>query len=327
MLIKNLLYGYYDTQCLYAISELKVAEYLKTGKKAIGELAGLTQCDENKLYRIMRFLSARGLFDELPDRIFSLNEQSSFLLSSTPGNLKNFIELHGKYFYQGAAEIFESLQKELTPFEIRFGKPAEKLFEEQPDVGEIYNVAMQEVSEYYGKLAVKKYDFSPYKTIVDVGGGLGSLLVNILKTNPAANGINLDLPALKGDAEAYFKREGLASRCQYQEGDFFIAIPEGGDLYIFKAIFHGKTDEQALLILNNTKKVLHKSEKILLIERMITPGDNFLDGCLNDINMLNVTKGGVRTFEEYKALFDATGFSISRIEPLEDALQMIELMV
>ena len=325
MLIKNILYDYYSTQCLYTVSKLNIAEHL-TSIKSISELAKLTNSDENKLYRIMRFLSAKGLFNESSDKFFSLNDESRFLLSSTPGNLKSFIELQGAYFYQGAAKFSESLQSDQTPFEIAFGMPAYKLFEENTGIAKTYNLAMQESSEYYGKLVVKKYDFSLYKIIVDVGGGLGSFLVNILKENPSVNGINFDLPSLQHDAEIYLNQEGLAKRCRYIGGSFFDAIPSGGDLYIFKAIFHGKTNDQALTILNNTKIALPATGKILLIERMIIPGENFLDGCLNDINMLNVTKGGVRTFDEYKSLFDISGFSICKIVPLEDALQMIELM-
>ncbi len=302
-----------------------MAEHLETGEKSSAELAELTGADENKLYRIMRFLAARGLFDELPKQIFALNNESRYLLSSTSGNLKHFINLHGDYFYQGAAQIFKSMSNDLTPFEIATGKPANQLFADNESIGKIYNLAMQEMSGYYGQLVVKKYDFSSYKTIVDVGGGFGSLLVNILKSNPHIRGINFDLPALQVDAEAYFEHEGVAARCLYIGGSFFEKIPSGGDLYIFKAILHGKTDNQVIEILNNTKAVLPETGKILLIERMITPGDNFLDGCLNDINMLNVTKGGVRTYDEYHALFDSCGFSISKMELLEDALQMIEL--
>lgn len=326
MLIKNILYDYYNTQCLYTVSKLNIAEHLSSEKKSIAELAKLTNSDEHKLYRIMRFLSAKGLFNELPNQFFSLNDESRFLISSTPGNLKNFIELHGAYFYQGAFKFFESMNDEKTPFETAFGKSAAKLFEDDLEIGKIYNRAMQEASEYYGKLAANTYDFSPYNTVVDIGGGYGSLLVNILKANANIIGINFDLPSLKNDAEAYFKRAQVSERCRYIGGSFFDSIPAGGDLYIFKAIFHGKTDDQALTILKNTKMVLPTTGKILLIERMIAPGENFLDGCLNDINMLNVTNGGVRTLDEYKSLFDISGFSIKKIQPLEDALQMIELV-
>ena len=55
------------------------------------------------------------------------------------------------------------------------------------------------------------------------------------------------------------------------------------------------------------------------------PGEYFIEACLNDINMLNVTKGCVRTFDEYKILFDTAGFSINKTESVEDALYMIEL--
>ncbi len=325
MLIKKMLFAYYETQCLYAVSQLKIADHLKSNKKSISELAVLTACDENKLYRLLRFVSAKGLFDELPERIFSLNDESHFLLSSTAGNLNHFIHLHSDYFYQAASEISNSLQSELSAFEVKFGKPAWRLFEEDQQLGHLYHSAMQDLSDYYGKLAVKRYDFSSYRTIIDVGGGLGSFLVNILKENRLAKGINFDLPILQQEAEIYFKKENLVTRLQYIAGSFFEFIPTGGELYVFKAIFHGKTDEQALLILNNTKKVLPKNGKILLVERMITSDSDFVEGCVNDMNMLTVTRGVVRTFEEYHALFSASGFIITKNEALDGAIKMLEL--
>src|SRR5947208_1068581 len=116
MLIKDILFGYYDTQCLYAIAKLNIADHLLSGPKSISELAQLTQANEKKLFRIMRFMSAKNLFDELPNKVFQLNQESQYLVSSTLGNLNNFICLHAEYFYQAASEISNSLKTDTTSF-------------------------------------------------------------------------------------------------------------------------------------------------------------------------------------------------------------------
>lgn len=211
---------------------------------------------------------------------------------------------------------------------MKYGKSASDYFKENETAAQIYHRAMQENSELSGKLIVETYDFSPFKTIVDVGGGIGSLLVNILLKYSTAFGINFDLPELQNAAETYFKEKGVASRCQYIGGDFFKSIPSGGDLYIMKAILHGKSDEASSMLLNLCKAVLPLHGKVLLIERVIVKTEkNYLDVCINDMNMLNVTRGHIRTITEYEALFKNSGYILSKIYTLPDDISILEIQV
>lgn len=130
---------------------------------------------------------------------------------------------------------------------------------------------------------------------------------------------------LKQDAESLFQKEGIADRCQYIEGNFFKSIPDKGDIYIFKAIFHGKTDQQAHQILKNLKFIMKPNSKAILVERVIAPGEFFSDGCLQDINMLNVTHGHLRTLDEFKILFMQNDFKINHFNDLDRAMKVIEI--
>lgn len=78
MLIKDMLFAYYQTQCLYIVSELRIADYLENASCTVPELASKLNVDENKLYRIMRFVSSLGLFDEVADKTFQINEESKY---------------------------------------------------------------------------------------------------------------------------------------------------------------------------------------------------------------------------------------------------------
>ncbi|VVC75572.1 Multifunctional cyclase-dehydratase-3-O-methyl transferase TcmN [Aquicella siphonis] len=328
MLIRDLLFAYYDTQCLYVAACLNIADHLQSGPKSIAELAGLARSNEDKLYRIMRYLSAKGLFDELSGRVFQINPESACLVSSRSGGLKHFIRLHSQYFYPAASELLNSLRSDLSPFELQFGKPSGQYFQDNVEAGEVYHHAMMENSEWFARQAVEAYDFSPYQTLVDIGGGIGTLLAAILLKYKNAKGINFDLPELQEPAERYFKTKGLASRCRFIGGDFLEGIPAGGDLYIMKSVIHGKDDSMALRLLGQFKPFLAPPVKLLVMERVLQgSGAVYLQACLNDINMLNVTRGRVRTYAEYEELFTRSGLTINKLYELQNAFCIMEVQL
>ncbi len=328
MLIKNMLFGYHDTQCLYVVTNLNIADYLQDAPKSITELAQATQTKPDKLLRVMRYLSSKGLFEALPGNKFGLNKNSNYLVSSNPENINNFISLHARYFYRGASKLIENIKSNATSFELEFGQIAGHYFQKDSVAGEVYNKAMRENSELYGRLISELYDFAPYKTIVDVGGGIGSLLAHILLKNKHSFGINYDLPGLQQSSELFFKEQGLASRVKYAGGDFDQFVPDGGDIYLMKAILHAREDESAATVLQQCKNVVPDHGKLLIIERVISASEGcYAEACTNDINMLNVTRGRVRTLDKFKSLFENSGFLIKATYPVIDSISILELEV
>ena len=326
--VKQLLFGYYDTQCLFAVSKSGVLEYLSTQPKNIMLLSKQAGVNAESLYRIMRYLAAKGLFDELSGKNFKLNQASNYFIKCNQNRLKNFICLHGQYFYQAAKNIGKNLTSGKMPFELSFGFPAGKLFEGQSDASTIYHEAMLENSEILGKYIVEAYNFSSYKVIVDIGGGLGSLLANILLTYKDVQGINFDRPNLKEAAEKNFRALGLSGRYQFIGGDAFESIPSGGDLYILKAMLHGMSNQQVVSILKNCEAVLRSNNgKLLAIERVIQKDNHYIEACINDINMLNVTKGKVRTRCEFEEIFKQAGLFVENVYYVSEAINILELVL
>lgn len=329
MLIKDMLFAYYQTQCLYIVSELRIADYLEHAPCSVSKLASRINVDENKLYRIMRFISSLGLFDEVSDKTFQLNEESKYLLTSSKNNIGNFIKLHGEYFYTSATKMLDSLELGTTPFELQFGEISAKYFTSNAKAKIVYNEAMKENSELVAREIIHIYDFSKYKNIIDIGGGIGSLLANILLEHKLAHGINFDLPELKELSTHYLQGKQILEGCKFIGGDMFKNIPSNGDLYLMKAILHGKSDEIVIKLLSLVKQVLNPNRPLLLIERVIISAnsqDN-LNCYINDINMLNVTQGYVRNFDEYKTILEQVGFVIVRIYPISDSLSIFECKV
>ena len=171
---------------------------------------------------------------------------------------------------------------------------------------------------------LSSYDFSSIRKIVDVGGGLGSLIASILKINPQMKGILFDAPPVIEGARRRIEAEGIADRCEVIAGDFFESVPSGGDAYILKWIIHDWSDERAIAILRNCHRVMTEYGKLLLVEAVVPRSSEPHFSKFIDLNMLVMTGGRERTEHEYRTLLEASGFRLTRIIATESPMSVIE---
>jgi O-methyltransferase domain len=194
-----------------------------------------------------------------------------------------------------------------------------------PDVAAIVNDAMTAATTTSAAAIVAAYDFSQIGTLVDVGGGHGLLLASILKTAAEMRGILFELPYVVDGARDLLRREGVVERCAVIAGDFFDAVPEGGDVYILKGVIHDWDDERASHILRNCHHAMRPQTKLLLVEGVITPGDEPDAGKFTDLEMLVLTPyGKERTAAEFEELYSKAGFRLTRVVPTMSPLSIIE---
>src|SRR5262249_7588819 len=138
----------------------------------------------------------------------------------------------------------------------------------QPDDATDFNLLMTSNSSAALAGILAAYDFSRFKTIVDIGGGQGALLRGILSRNPNARGILADQPAVVGSV-TQCEAPGKASRYEIVGTDFFVSVPEGGDVYILKNVLHDWNDEDALRILKNCRRVMGAEARLLVIDLVL----------------------------------------------------------
>jgi hypothetical protein len=168
------------------------------------------------------------------------------------------------------------------------------------------------------------YDFSPFQTIVDVGGGNGSLVRETLERLPHLSAIVFDLPGVVGRAVQNLEKSGLAGRCRAVGGDFFNEIPGGGDAYLLRHVIHDWDDAKSLQILRNVRASIPRTGKLLLVESVIPPGNAPFPAKLLDLTMLVMPGGQERTEEEYRTLLAAAGFRLTKIVPTSADVSVIE---
>ena len=226
------------------------------------------------------------------------------------------------YFAWG--DMLHSIRTGEPAFAHRFGMGPFPYFMQNPEADRIFNEAMIGYTHQVANAVVATYDFSPFGTVVDVGGGYGTLLAAILRDNPTTRGMLFDVPHVIDAAQGFLSATGVADRCTRVAGDFFAAVPAGGDAYVLSQILHDWEDEQCLTILKHTRQVMPKNGKLLVVELVIPPGNEPFFGKWLDLHMLAIPGGRERTEAEYSALFRDAGFELANIVPTPAGPSVVE---
>lgn len=315
--------GYWVSISIYVVAKLKIADLLQTGQPiAVADLARQAQVNEDYLYRIMRALAGVGIFKESEGKRFTQTALSELLRSDVRGSMHGIAVMMGEEHYQAWGHLLESVRTGNRPFEAVYGMPVFEYFEKNPQAGEIFNSAMTGFAASMHSAIVATYDFSAFKTLVDVGGGHGMLLSTILEKTPGLRGVLFDLPHV---VQGACIPESLNSRVEIVSGDFFKSIYAGADAYILSTVIHDWADDLAITILKNIHAAMPDHAMLLLSENVVEPDNQPSPAKFLDINMLVMTEGGrERSSEEFRALFQKAGFELKRIIPTPSGVCVLE---
>ena len=230
----------------------------------------------------------------------------------------------GEEHYPAWGELLHSVRTGGIAFDKAFGESVWEFFAKHPDNAKIFNDAMSGMTAQANEALHATYDFAGIKTIVDVGGGHGGLITSILERNPQIRGILFDSPPVIEGAKTLLEGSGISDRCELVGGDFFESVPEGGDGIIMKWIIHDWNDEQSVAIMRNCYQALPENGKLILVEAVVPEGSEPHFAKFIDLNMLVMTGGRERTAEEFRLLYEASGFTLKRIINTESPFSVIE---
>jgi hypothetical protein len=320
----RLMTGHIISGAVQVVARLDIARRLGPGPQATATLARDCDVNEDALYRVLRTLASVGVFEEVSPRTFGLTQAGEALGSPAMRGMALWIT--SPVNMRVHAELMHSLKTGSPSVEKVFGVGAFEYFEKNPDVSAIFNDAMTGVSATVVPAVLEAYDFSGICVLVDVAGGHGGILTAVLEANPSMRGVLFDLEHVIAGARERIASLGLSDRCATVAGDFFKAVPGGGDAYIMKNIIHDWDDDRAAQILRNIGAVLPAGGRVLLVESVISPGNEPSLGKIMDLEMLAMAGGRERTEDEFRALFDRAGFGLTRIVPTKSPLSVIEAM-
>jgi len=317
--------GYIASTCVYLAVKLRLADLLAAGPRSSADLARELRVNEDALFRVMRTLSSLGVFEEKGSRTVANNLASSMLRSSTPGSMYEMaLWMSDPFHFQVYANALHSVQTGGPAVEKTVGVPVFEWFPKNPEESEVFNNAMTTFSAMVIPAVLEAYDFSGIGTLVDVAGGHGRVLTSILQKYPSMRGVLFDLEHVLAGARPAIESLGLSDRCRTVSGDFFTAVPEGGDAYIMKHIIHDWDDERATTILKNIRGAMNRGGRVILLDSVVTPGSQPDFAKIIDLEMLLMPGGRERTEQEFRDLFARAGFQLTRIVPTKSPLSVIE---
>ncbi len=325
--VMQLANGFALSSALYAVTKLNIPDLLAKGALPVSQLAAATGANEDALYRVLRALAMVEAFAETGGRCFALTPFSEALRSDAPDSARELVLwLGNRFHFHVWAELSYSLKTGKPAVEQVYGKPAFEAIESMPDVAHDFNTGMTCLSRQLAPAVLDVYDFSGIDTLMDVAGGHGFILCEILNRYPRLKGILFDMPSVVEDPKCAQCLLNVNHRCRTIAGNFFEHIPGGANAYYMQHIIHDWDDEPALKILGNCREALQgqKNGRLLVVDSVIpqTPQPHF--GKLLDLEMLLMPGGRERTEPEFRTLFAKAGFEITRIVPTSRPDSVIE---
>jgi hypothetical protein len=299
-------------QALHVVAMLGVADLLVDGPKSIDDLAQATGAHTRALYRVLRALVAAGVFAEDKARRFRLTPLGRPLRSDASDSVRAAsMFLSGESNLEGL--LLDCVRTGKTAIEIASGtKNWIEYYRKDSARAAVFNAAMTALSNAHYAGVLDAYNFGSIRKLVDVGGGHGRLIAIILKAYPSMRGVLFDMPHAREGGQKLIAEAGLSDRCEVVSGDFFQSVPESGDAYILSRVIHDWDDGKAVTILKVVGKGMKPHSRLLLFETMIRRGNRLSYPLLSDLNMLIRTGGCERNEAEYRALYRAAGFKLTK---------------
>ncbi|MGH3737467.1 MAG: methyltransferase [Micromonosporaceae bacterium] len=310
------LFGFVMTQVAYVAVRLGVPDLLADSAMTSDALAGATGAHPPSLHRLLRAMATLGYVTETEPGRFALAPGGELLRDGVPGSLRQALLLFaGEETWRSWGELEYSIRTGRPAFDRLYGMPCFDYLARHPGKAEVFHRAMAKHTRDNAPAIVAGYDWSGLGTLVDVGGGDGTLLAAILAATPTLRGVLYDQPAALTAAPAVLDGAGVADRCEIVAGDFFTSVPVGGGAYLIKSVIHDWDDERAVRVL---RTVADAGGTVLVVEPVLPPGvagPEPLLLAISDLNMLAQVGGRERTEAEFGALFAAAGLTLRACHP------------
>ncbi len=324
VVLLGMMTGYWQAKALAVAADLGIADLLRDGPRTTVSLAERCNVDADSLHRLLRALASVGVFVEIEPASFELTPLADLLRSDRPDSMRALARMYGSEQYEAWAGLLESVRNGDPAFDHVFRSSYFDYLASHPDAGAVFNDAMTGWTAQLSDAVVAAYEFSGSGRVVDVGGGTGLLLATILAAAPTLQGTLFELPHVADQAEEYLRGTRVTDRCTVASGDFFEAVPPGGDYYVLAQILHDWNDDDCRRILRNCRHAMLPDATLLIVEQVIPPENEPSLGKWLDLHMLVLLGGRERTEAEYAALLSTEDLKLNGVIPTPAGASIVE---
>jgi hypothetical protein len=294
----------------HVVATLGIADHMAAGITQIDDLAAASRCHAASLQRVLRHLVGRGVFTEPSPGQFALNGPARLMLSSM---FKLGFDLDGfggrmAYVWGG---LLESVRTGEPAYRTIFGRSFWDDLAAHPQLAADFDALMGPPGHGTPDADVLVSDWESVRTVVDVGGGTGALLAEVLHAHPAVRGTLVDVPATAARSAEIFRAAGVADRVTTVGQSFFDPLPAGGDLYLLKSVLSDWPDPEATAILRRCAEAAAPAGRVVAVNG-VSPDE--AGAPAPELLMMVLVGGKQRTLSEFRELARAAGLAVHAAE-------------
>jgi hypothetical protein len=320
--------GYQLSQALYVATKLGAADVLAAEPMAAEAIAPAVNAQAPQLRRVLRALVAAGIFSKLDDGRFASNDAAATLRAGAPGGVRDVVINFGEEMYRSFGELLHTVKTGETAFDSVYGAPLFEYYAANPETEARAAARMLARTLPAAREFAASDVLRGARVVVDVGGGTGTLVAEVLRHRSEIAGVLFERPGMLELAKRYLSEQGVADRCELGEGDFFASVPTGGDVYVLKSVLHDWDDDRCVAILRNCRAAMDEAARVAIVElslpERMTASPQLLPAALLDLIMLAYAGGRERTEAEFAELLDQAGLRLTSTTPLTAGPHVLE---
>jgi SAM-dependent methyltransferase len=294
--------------CVHVVATLRIADHMVAGNTQIDRLAAASGAHRDSLHRVLRHLVSKGLFEEPAPGVFAMNEIARSLLDD-PVRLGLDLNGIGGRMAHAWGTLLSAVRTGRPAYHEVFGRGFWEDLDAHPEIAASFDALM---GPGHGvpdsNVLVNPADWESVKTVVDVGGGTGALLAEVLRARPEVRGTLVDLPRTVARSREVFQAAGVADRVTTVEQSFFDPLPGGADLYMLKSVLGDWPDREATAILKRCAEAARPSGRVVVFTNA-GPGED----ASPELLMMVLVGGKGRTLEEFRELAREAGLQVTAV--------------
>jgi SAM-dependent methyltransferase len=298
--------------CVFVVATLRVPDHMVAGMTEIGELAAASGADKESLHRVMRHLVSKGMFEETAPRRFALNGTARGLLDP---QVRIWLDLRGFGGRMARAwgTMLTAVQTGRPAYHEAFGLTFWDDLEAHPDIAADFDAGMGPGGHGVPdpQVLIDPAEWSSVRTVVDVGGGTGALLAEVLRAQPHVHGTLVDLPRTVARSGELFRAAGVMGRVTVAGQSFFDPLPPGKDLYLLKSVLGDWPDGEALTILKRCAEAARPDGRVVILSGVVANDD-----VPPELLMMVLIGGKDRSLREFRELAREAGLEVRNTGPL-----------
>jgi len=312
----------WTAQACSVFAVLGLPDRMAAGSRTTAELATAADLDPMALRRLLAALADAGVLRQTSAGEFELSQIGEYLRSDVPGSVHATAVLYGAEVYQSFGGLLDTVRTGRPAFNDQFDQPFFEYLNGNPRLAASFNAAMSAAPDPQPPDA---HLFDGARTMVDVGGGDGGLLAEVLGRHPEMHGVLIELPEAAARARDRLAEAGVLDRVQITAGSFFDYVPGGGDMYLLRRVLHNWSDENARRVLARVRAAMRADARLLVLEELLPAAPEAFSASAGvwaaprkrvvDLLMLVLMEGRDRTADEYTTLLLDSGFAVKNVSP------------